>query len=84
MLIEDLRSLLGKVFSYLFVTSFFLLIISAFVLIVVVLRYFLTDISKTEIDFGYDILILFVVCAILCPVSFFVSNRLEKLRKGGD
>ncbi|MDA2918155.1 hypothetical protein MYX76_01440 [Desulfobacterota bacterium AH_259_B03_O07] len=84
MLIEDLRSSIGKLFSYVFVTSIFLLVISAFFLIIVVLRYSLTDISRTEIDFGYYMLKLFVVCAVLCPVSFLVSNRFEKLRKKKD
>lgn len=81
MLIEDLRSSLGKLFSYIFMTSILLLAISAFFLIVVVLRYFFTDISRTEIDFGYDMLKLFIVCLVLSPVSFLISNRLEKLRK---
>ncbi len=84
MSIEGLRSSIGKLFSYIFMTSIFLLVISAFFLIIVVLRYLLTDISRTEIDFGYDMLKLFVVFAVLCPVSFLVSNRLEKLRKKKD
>jgi len=84
MFMEDLRSSIGKLFSYIFMTSIVLLAISAFFLIVVVLRYFFTDISRTEIDFGYDMLILFIVFLVLSPVSFLISDRLGKLRRKKD
>lgn len=72
---------LSSFFSYLFMTSIFGSVVSAFVVFVIVLRNFLTSISGLEKQIAYNFGVVFIVCIVLAPIFLYISERLEKASK---
>ena len=71
-----MRSSIASFFSYLFMASAFVFLISAICLLVIVLRYYGTSVSPTEIEVAYYLLILLIIAIILGPISLYISNKL--------
>ena len=73
-----------KLFSYLFMISIFLGAISAFFVVIYLLRHlFATNVSETETNLAYNGLIVFVICIILAPIFLNISQKLEKDKSKG-
>ena len=73
-----MRDSLSSVFSYLFMASIFISIISLFAVLIIFLRSFMTDTGELEKQSGYAFLYLFIICIIAAPIFHYISNRLEK------
>lgn len=73
-----MRDSLSSVFSYLFTTTIFIIILSAFGALIVFLRSIFTDIGDVETRVGFLFIYILIACVILAPVFLFVSNKLEK------
>lgn len=73
-----MRDQLSSLFSYLFMTSAVTGVISAFGVIIIVIRAVVQDISITEKQAGFIFLYIFIIAAAAAPVFLFISNRLEK------
>jgi hypothetical protein len=71
---------LVKLFSYLFMISIFLSAISAFFVVIVLVRHFFASVSETETSLAYNSLKVFVICIILAPIFLSISQKLEKDR----
>lgn len=73
-----MRDSLSSVFSYLFTTTIFIIILSAFGALIVLLRSMFTDISNVEARVGFLFIYILITCVILAPIFLYVSNKLEK------
>lgn len=73
-----MRDSLSSVFSYLFTVAVFISLISAFGMILILLRSFIVEISGIEKQTGFIFLYIFLTCIILAPIFLFISNKLEK------
>ena len=73
-----MRDSLSSIFSYLFMTTIFMLILSAFGMLIVFLRSFFTDIGDMETRVGFLFVYILIICIILAPIFLYVSNKLEK------
>jgi len=71
---------LVKLFSYLFAISIFISAISAFFVVLVLLRHFFSSVSETEAHLAYNSLIVFVISIVLAPIFLSISQKLEKDR----
>ena len=69
-----------KLFSYLFMISIFLSVISGFFLVMVLLRHLFSTISETETNLAYNSSIVFVISIILAPIFLSISQKLERER----
>ncbi len=72
-----------KIFSYLFMISIFLCAISAFFVVIYLLRQLFATVSETETNLAYNGLIVFVICIILAPIFLNISQKLEKDKSKG-
>ncbi|MEQ9619480.1 MAG: hypothetical protein RIG61_09940 [Deltaproteobacteria bacterium] len=79
-----MRDSLSSVFSYLFMTAVFISVISAFGIILILIRSFIVEISEIEKQTGFIFLYIFLACIILAPIFLFISNKLEKYGKRVD
>jgi len=73
-----MRDVLSNVFSYLFMGSAVICLISALGVIIVFIRSLVQDIGINERNMGFYFLYIVIISAVLAPVFLFVSNRLEK------
>ena len=73
-----MRDSLSSIFSYLFMTTIFMLILSAFGMLIVFLRSLFTDIGDMETRVGFLFVYILIICIILAPIFLYVSNKLEK------
>ena len=73
-----MRDQLSSLFSYLFMSSAVVCLISVFAVLIILIRSVVADISHTETQMGYVFFYIFVITALLAPVFLYVSNKLEK------
>ncbi len=73
-----MRNSLSNVFSYLFMIASFICIISAFSLLVILVRYFMIDIGPQEKQIAKLFVVIFISTIILAPTLYYISYRLEK------
>lgn len=73
-----MRDQLSSIFSYLFMFTAVLCLISAFAVIIIFIRSIVHDISLAEKQTGFIFLYIFIIGAVLAPVFLYVSNKLEK------
>ena len=73
-----MRDQLSSLFSYLFMTAAVTGLISAFGVIIIVIRAIVLDISITEKQVGFIFLYIFIIAAAAAPIFLFISNKLEK------
>lgn len=73
-----MRDSLSSVFTYLFMVAVFISLVSAFGMILILVRSFIIEISVTEKQIGFKFLYVFLTCIILAPIFLFTSNKLEK------
>ncbi len=73
-----MRDQLSSLFLYLFMTSAVTGLISAFGVIIIVIRAIVLDISITEKQAGFIFLYISIIAAVAAPVFLFISNKLEK------
>lgn len=74
----EMRDSLSSIFSYLFMTTIFMLILSAFGMLIVFLRSLFTDIGDMETRVGFLFVYILIICIILAPIFLYVSSKLEK------
>jgi len=73
-----MRDSLSSVFSYLFTTTIFIIILSAFGALIVFLRSIFTRIGNVEARVGFLFIYILIACVILAPIFLFIANKLEK------
>lgn len=73
-----MRESLSSVFSYLFMTTIFILMLAAFGLLVVFLHSLFTDVGDVETQVGFLFIYIIIACVILAPIFLYISNKLEK------
>ena len=69
-----------RLFSYLFTISIFISAVSAFFVVLALLRHFFSSVSETEVRLAYNSLIVFAICIVLAPIFLSISQKLEKDR----
>lgn len=79
-----MRDQLSSVFSYMFMASVFVSVVSLFAVLIIFLRFFMMEIGELEKQTGYAFLYIFIICIILAPVFLYLSNRLEKYKRRMD
>jgi hypothetical protein len=73
-----MRDQLSSIFSYLFMSSAVICLISAFGVIIIFIRSFVQDIGIAEKQTGFLFLYIFIIAAVSAPIFLLISNRLEK------
>ena len=73
-----MRDQFASIFSYLFMSSAVLCLISVFAVLIILIRSVVGDVGRAETQTGYIFFYIFVISALLAPVFLYVSNRLEK------
>lgn len=79
-----MRDSLSSVFSYLFMATVCICVISLFAVLIIFMRSFMTDIGGLEKQAGYAFLYLFIICIIAAPIFHYISNKLEKHTRSMD
>ena len=79
-----MRSSISGITSYLFMASLVALAISTFALIVIIARHFTGTTSNNEVMMGYRFLIIFIVSAIIAPVSLYINLKFDRIDKLKD
>jgi hypothetical protein len=79
-----MRDQLSSIFSYLFMASIFVFIVSLFAVLIIFLRSFIVNIGNLEKQTGYAFLCILITCIILAPIFLYLSNRMEKYRRPMD
>lgn len=74
-----MKSSLASFFSYLFMASLLVSLISGLTLVVILLRYFSGASAGSEEDIAYYFFIILVVSMCCAPVSLYISNKLGRL-----
>lgn len=72
-----MRSTLATLFSYIFMISTAVLIVTTFAVIVIGLRHIFISIDEYEKDIGLQLLKALIAAAILTPVSLYLNQKLE-------
>lgn len=73
-----MKDSLSTLFSYLFMVAVFIAVITAFGMIIIVLRAVTMDISSVEKQVAFLFLYTFVASIILAPIFLYISSKLEK------
>lgn len=79
-----MRDSLSAVFSYLFMASIVICIISLFGVLIIFMRSFTTDVGGLEKQSGYAFLYVFITCVIAAPIFHYISNKLEKRKSDSE
>ena len=79
-----MKSSLASFFSYLFMASVLVCLISALTLVVILLRYFSGASGRSEEEIAYYFFIILVVSISCAPISLYVSNKLGRLSRQRD
>ena len=79
-----MKSSISGLSSYLFMASLVALAISTFALIVIVSRHFFVTISNNEIEMGYRFLVIFIISAIIAPITLYVNLKFDRIEKLKD
>jgi len=79
-----MKSSISGLTSYLFMASLVALAISTFALIVIVSRHFFVTISNNEIEIGYRFLTIFIISAIIAPITLYVNLKFDRIEKLKD
>jgi len=79
-----MRSSISGISSYLFMASIIALAISTFALIVIISRHFFGDISNNEIVIGYKFLTIFIISAIIAPITLYINLKFDRIEKLKD
>jgi len=74
-----MKSSLASFFSYLFMTSSIMSLVSALTLVIIVLRYFFGSTGKSEEEIARYIFIVLVISICCAPISLYISNKLGKV-----
>ena len=78
-----MKSGIATICSYIFMASLTSLAISLFAMVIIVSRHFFVSIDKNEADIGQKFLIVFLISAVIAPISLYINlkyNRIEKLK----
>lgn len=73
-----MKASLSSAFSYLFMAAVFISVMTAFGMVIILLRAIFVDISGMEKEIGFLFLYTFLTCIILAPIFLYISSRLEK------
>lgn len=73
-----MRESLSSIFSYLFMTAVFISVMTAFGMVIIILRAIIIDISDAEKEIAFLFLYTFLTSIILAPIFLYISNKLEK------
>jgi len=79
-----MKSTISGLASYIFMASLIALAISAFVIIVIVVRHYFGSVSDNEIKIGYRFLIIFIAAAIIAPITLYINLRCDRIEKLED
>jgi len=79
-----MRSSISGITSYLFMASIVALAISLFALIIIIARYFFGTISNNEIMIGYRFLTIFIIAAIIAPITLYINLKFDRIEKLKD
>ena len=60
------------------------LAVSAFAMVVIITRNFFGEISKTEVEIGYRFLSIFIVSAIIAPLTLYINLKFDRVEKLKD
>lgn len=75
---------LTNLFSYIFMTTAFIGVASAFYLIIFYLKEVVAETSETEQKIAHQLFVILLVCIVLFPLSFYISHKSEKKSAAGD
>lgn len=79
-----MKSSISSLSSYIFMGSLVSLAISAFALVIIVTRHFFIDISKTETEMGYRFLTIFLISAVIAPITLYINLKFDRVQKLKD
>jgi len=79
-----MKSSISGLSSYIFMASLVALAISAFALVIIVARHFFGEISKNEVEMGYRFLAIFLICAVIAPITLYINLRFDRIEKLKD
>ena len=79
-----MKSSISSLSSYIFMGSLVSLAISAFALVIIIARHFFIDISKTEVEMGYRFLTIFLVSAVVAPITLYINLKFDRIEKLND
>ena len=79
-----MKSSISGLASYIFMASLITLAISAFAIVIIVVRHFFGEISDKEVDLGYKFLVIFLIAGVMAPVSLYVNLKCDRIEKLED
>ena len=79
-----MKSSISVFASYIFMASLVLLAISAFAMVIILIRHFFGAISENEVSLGYKFLVVFVISGIIAPASLYVNLKCDRIEKLED
>ena len=78
-----MKSGISTICSYLFMASLVSLAISLFAIVIILSRHFFITIDQDEMSMGHKFLIIFLISAVIAPISLYLNlkfSRQEKLK----
>ncbi len=79
-----MRDSLSVAFSYLFMATVIICVISLFGALIIFMRSFTMDVGGMEKQTGYAFLYVVIFCVIAAPIFHYISNKLEKRTRDTD
>lgn len=79
-----MRDSLSSVFSYLFMATVIVCVISLFGTLIIFMRSFTMEVGGLERQTGFAFLYVFISCIIAAPIFHYISHKLEKQTRGTD
>ena len=79
-----MRASISGITSYLFMASLIALVISLFALIIIISRHFFGTITNNEIVIGYRFLTIFIISAIIAPITLYINLKFDRIEKLND
>lgn len=76
-----MKSILSTLFSYLFMATIVVILVSSFALVIILIRHFLVSIGEDEKQLGYNFLIALVTSGILSPIFLFLNRKFDRIEK---
>lgn len=79
-----MKSSISTLTSFIFMASLVTLAISAFAVVIIIVRHFFTGISENEIGIGYKFFTIFVIAGIIAPISLYINLKCDRIEKLED
>ena len=79
-----MKSSISGLASYIFMASLIALAISAFAIVIILIRHFFGGISENETQIGYKFLMIFIISGVIAPISLYINLKCDRIEKLED